>query len=146
MYGQKLYNKMKKGFDFEPVIKLALREKWFKTKEEAEDKLDAFLQWFSLIPTSRPNGLAYAMLISPVDSVFHAFLLNTKLYREFCGKYAGKYVDHSPENDSRNPKFGPSVKYTINLLEKNFGDNLHPSLAEWKNQLKNGSWELSCTP
>ncbi len=31
-----------------------------------------------------------------IDTMWHAFILNTRAYRDFCTKYFGVYMDHEP--------------------------------------------------
>lgn len=38
--------------------------------------------------TFAPSGI--------VDGMWHCFILHTRLYREFCEKVAGGYIDHNP--------------------------------------------------
>lgn len=36
-----------------------------------------------------------------VDSGWHAFVLHTREYREFCTRVAGRFIDHVPSDDMR---------------------------------------------
>lgn len=127
-------------FNFDPVIRTAVEECNVPTKEDAENLLDAFLQWVAAMP-GKEEGQLYVMLKSDVDRIFHAFVLNTSLYRDFCDTYFAHFIDHTPldERGSR-----PSVSYTVSLLQKTYGESLHPSLAEWAGLLDEDAWEVSC--
>lgn len=57
----------------------------------------------SLVPTPR------------IDLGWHVFLLFTKDYREFCGKFFGRFVDHHPRRLTDKPDNGQAV-------EKSYGD------------------------
>ena len=35
-----------------------------------------------------------------IDLGWHTFLLFTKDYREFCGQYFGRFIDHAPLDDN----------------------------------------------
>jgi hypothetical protein len=89
--------------------------------------LDAFLQWFSLVPQPK-EGESLQMLKS-VDRIWHAFILNTKLYRAFYQKYIGFYVDHDPldSEDESLPK-AEYARFTLSLLEDEFGSEINPYL------------------
>lgn len=127
MKGLELYKQMREDFDFTTVIETAVRELDVPTYEKAEELMDAFLQWFSLIPMLGEND-ALQMLRS-VDKLWHAFILNTKLYREFCHEYVGSYIDHDP-TEVTNTEL-PKEKYaafTLKLLKEQFGNRVQPSL------------------
>ncbi len=142
--GRELYVEMKHSFDFTPVIETALREKKSLTKQEALERMDAFLQWFSLIPqASKEKPL---QMLGSVDPLWHAFVLNTKLYRDFCQKFAGEFIDHDPLDPFKSdlPK-KEYATFTLALLEKEFGTDLKPVLRDlsqnvtWKNWRANGA-------
>lgn len=127
MQGKALYLRMREEFDFSPVLDTAVREVGVPTREKAKEILDAFLQWFSLIPMV--NADKALQMLRGVDKIWHAFILNTRLYREFCRRYVGFYVDHDPMdvNDSSLPK-EQYAAFTLKLLKEEFGDEVQPSL------------------
>lgn len=143
--GKDLVARMRQEFDYAPVIRTAIREGGVADAQQAEALLEAFRQWFSLLPILEP-GSGYVMFKSDVDSVFHAFVLNTKLYREFCYKFLGEFIDHSPiaEDVAETMPLEEYATYTVNFLEKHFGEDLAPALRKWRVQLEEGTWEVSC--
>ncbi len=143
MYGQALCDEMKRTFDFTPIVETAVRDCGVQDELRARYLLDAFLQWFSLLPAVKP-GQVYVMMKTEVDAIFHAFVLNTKVYREFCDRFIGHFIDHHPLDDSTRSRVEDGVRYTVNLLEEHFGGDLHPALREWKTQLDCSAWMVSC--
>lgn len=125
---RQIYFEMKRSFDFTPVIETALREYPELDRVKAESLLDAFLQWFSLVP-SMPEGGTLQMLHS-VDRMWHALILNTKIYRELCDRFIGRFVDHDPTDvmDDELPK-AEYAEYTFRLLKESFGDDLNHALT-----------------
>jgi hypothetical protein len=52
-----------------------------------------------------------------VDTAVHAFILDTRNYREFCHRYFnGKFLEHIPEIER---KFDGSVQRTAQVIENN---------------------------
>ena len=68
---------------------------WSEKKvAEVEGKTKAF---FKCILVSNKD-----LRLSPdeeIDQFWHLFILRTKLYREFCEKAFGQFIDHQPEDD-----------------------------------------------
>ena len=138
--GSVMFERMKVEYNFDAVLRTAVEECGIDSESEAAYLLDAFLQWFSVIP-ARGKDAVYVMLKSDVDRIFHAFVLNTKSYREFCESYLGHFLDHTPvEGDVA----GNWVTYTVDLLKRHYGDELHPALQGWEDMVEAGSWRVSC--
>ncbi|MCE9644022.1 hypothetical protein K8Q93_02150 [Candidatus Parcubacteria bacterium] len=114
-----------------------------KSREEAENLVDAFLQWMSLVPAVRPPKV-YVMLKTPVDDVFHAFLEHEGPYRDFCSRYLGFEVKHHPIKDPGGIDLPQSARFSVGLLERHFGAELHPILKDWRNQLDGECYAVSC--
>jgi len=142
--GNGIYQNAKHEFDYEPVIRTAMRDFGFPTQEAAENAMDAFLQWFSLLPLVEA-GKGYVMLNSTVDEIFHSFLLNTAFYRSFCQRTLGGFVDHNPL-DQPKPEMPihDYAVYTVRLLQEQFGSSLNPLLQDWVTQVTQGSYRISC--
>ncbi|MCL3838018.1 hypothetical protein [Aeromicrobium duanguangcaii] len=121
------------------VIRTAV-EDFAVPPEDADAIYDAFLQWMASLP-ARPAGQRYVMLKSDVDRIFHAFILNTQSYREFCHRYLGRFVDHHPiTGDGARI----DVENTVAVLESSFGANLSPFLRMWSRDLDAEAWTVSC--
>jgi len=58
--------------------------------KELERELKRFLTLCSLNP-QKDYGMA-----GPVDELWHAFIVDTKRYRDFCAQVAGRFVHHVP--------------------------------------------------
>jgi len=46
-----------------------------------------------------------------IDNAWHTFILYTKLYREHCYEQLGKFIDHTPIDESLEPRLGYMCKY-----------------------------------
>lgn len=120
--------------DFGPIVKNVSVEHNVSEKQ-AEYLLDAFLQWFALIPSLK-KGKALQMLAS-VDRIWHSMILHTKFYRTFCKKYIGYYVDHNPldvKGNSLELK-NEYAETTLLMLDESFGERAHPELKNLKQNL-----------
>ena len=61
-------------------------------------------------------------MISPiVDEVWHAFILHTKDYADFCNDMSGEYLHHAP-NTPMSPSEPTAVPNFVNGYNKLFGD------------------------
>ena len=66
-----------------------------------------------------------------VDKVWHTYILNTKLYRDYCLKNFGKFIDHDPED--ANNQILREIRFK-NTLSKYFTEyGYRPSLNYWNN-------------
>lgn len=130
MKGFNLYQLMKAENDFAPVIKTAVKECGVKDDETANLLLDGFLQLFSLIPKLGENDKLH--MIKSVDPIWHAFVLNTSFYREFCDKYIGFFVDHDPMDGNTEKSKRKVADYTLNLVKKEFGAQVSTQLLSPK--------------
>jgi hypothetical protein len=126
--GKALYDQMRREVDYSAVIRTAVEDCGVPTAARADSALDAFLEWFSLIPTLS-HDTAYVMLKGDIDRVFHAMIMHTALYRTFCERYIGNFVDHVPRTDAPPREW---VKETLVLLRDHFGDELSPLFDEWR--------------
>ena len=84
------------------------------------------------------------MLKVPVDEVFHACVLNTAFYRDFTSKILGEFLDHTPIDAETVEGLDEGVRYTVELLEATYGEDLHPALADWRRLLDAGTYVISC--
>lgn len=107
---------------------------------DADMLFDGFLQWIAALTTRGPDE-KYVMLKSDIDRIFHAFILNTRLYREFCDEHLGRFVDHHPVTGDG---VRPDVETTVRLLRAAYGDDLNPFLALWERDLAEDAWVVSC--
>ncbi len=131
--GKPLYAAMKTDFDLAPVIDTAVAHDGI-TRADAAERLDALLQWLSVLPFARP-GEPIQMLES-VDRLWHAFMLHTRLYRRFCDRFFGRYIDHDPlDRDDDGMSKKAYARFTLTLLRQQFGDSVHPLLADLTKQV-----------
>ena len=60
---------------------------------------------FLALPVLYPGGQKYPFVPSlRLDALWHAFLLDTPRYREFCERVYGQYLDHVPGKSRRETK------------------------------------------
>lgn len=65
-----------------------------------------------------------------IDDLFHVFILNTRLYHEFCERVFGQYLHHSPADDDIKSE-NEGVAYIRLLIDyfRHFGE--HPPHDIW---------------
>jgi hypothetical protein len=141
--GPELYDQMQRDFDYGPVIWTMMRYDERQTKESSNSLLNSFLQWIALVPAIE-TGKTYVMLKTPVEEAFHSFVLNTRHYGAFCERFLGYFFHHDPVTEERAPQMQGGVRYTVELLEKHYGDSLLQPLREWRRQLDDGSAQIAC--
>lgn len=59
----------------------------------------------------------------PLDSLWHAFILNTPRYREFCDRVYGRYLDHVPGKTRRQTEqrvFSGPMQFTVEKVNEAF--------------------------
>jgi hypothetical protein len=82
------------------------------------------LKRFLALPVIYPEDSAQAFVPSlPLDSLWHAFILNTPRYREFCDRVYGKYLDHVPGKSRRQTEtrvFAGPMQFTVEKINAAF--------------------------
>jgi hypothetical protein len=143
--GQDLYKEMKSTFDYSQITWTINRYNKSISDEQAEELLSAFLQWISVVPAIEiGESNTFVMLETPIEEAFHSFVLNTKLYQKFCDQFLGFFFHHNPLKEETGAEIDAGVKYTVELLELQYGENLHPLLKEWRIMLNNGTYKVAC--
>jgi hypothetical protein len=59
---------------------------------------------FLALPLLYPKEASQFVPSLPLDALWHAFILNTQLYRHFCDKVYGEYLDHIPGKSRKETK------------------------------------------
>ncbi len=131
--GKTLYASMPHAFDYAPVLDTAVRESGI-TREEAASLFDGLLQWFSVIPFARKGQPV--QMVGSIDQLWHAFVLHTKLYRTFCDRFFGRYIDHDSLDrlDAETSK-KQYARSTLATLRQEFGDDVHPAFVDLAQQV-----------
>ncbi len=131
--GKTLYHSMQHAFDYAPVLDTAVRESGI-SREEAASLFDGLLQWLSVIPSAR-NGQPVQM-VGSIDQLWHAFVLNTKLYRTFCDRFFGRHIDHDPlDRFDQELSKKQYARFTLATLRQEFGDDVHPAFVDLAQQV-----------
>lgn len=143
-FGSSLYGQMLEEFDFSAVLRTMNRMDSSLSSVDAEQLLKAYLQWVSVVPAAGP-GNRIAMLDSPVETACHAFVLNTKLYQEFCDRYLGFFLHHEPFDGETAADTDSLAKLTLSLLDSHFGDRLSPVFGQWRSQVDGATYRLACS-
>jgi len=134
---------MKRDFDYSLIIWTMRRYNKAMTEEVAQQLLDAFLQWISLTPLNTKEHFV-TMFQTPVEEAFHCFVLNTRLYRAFCDKFLPFFFHHDPIVSESSENVHAWAEYTVQLLEREFGDELNPELKLWREQFDAGTYHIAC--
>ncbi len=131
--GKTLYAAMKHGIDYSPVLDTAMRESGL-TRDEAASLLDGLLQWLSVIHFARKGQPV--QMVGSIDQLWHAFVLNTKLYRAFCDRFFGRYIDHDPldrlDEETSKKQY---ARFTLATLRREFGNEVHPAFVDLTQQV-----------
>lgn len=130
------------SFDVRPVVAFLVRDGY--TEAQAIEMVTALRQWLAGHAV-REHQTPYVMFHGPVDQAFHAFVLHTQLYADFCEKHVGWFIHHTPldEEQAVEELVLSGVNYTVNFLEDEFGTSLHPLLKEWGVEARAGRIEVS---
>ena len=141
--GKALYHNMRANFDFS-LIRWTIRRYNPKiTEDQADAMIDAFLQWFALAPLNTPTRYV-VMFNTPVEEAFHNFVLNTRLYGKFCEQFLGYFFHHDPLTQENGPEVEPLARYTVDLLQDTYGEELSPLLRDWIQQFHDGTYHVAC--
>jgi len=130
---------MKEEVNIQPILQTMVQEGWAQSEEEACSAVSAFFQWVAALPDSAKDA-EYLMFHGVVDRAFHACVLNTRYHDLFCRNYVGRFVNHNPL-DATNAKTlieQGGAQHTVDLLEANYGEQLHPLLQVWRESLDAG--------
>lgn len=141
--GKTLYNEMINDFDYSTINWTIRRYNDSISEEDANQMIDAFLQWISLTPINN-RELYMVMFKTPVEETFHNFVLNTRIYQVFCDKFLGYFFHHDPMIQETGPEVERVAKYTVEMLEKTFESELNPLLKDWRRQLDDGTYHIAC--
>jgi hypothetical protein len=91
--GKPLFDAMRQAFEYGPVLETAISH-YGLDQAEAAIRFDGLLQWMAVIPLAQRDRPI--QMVESIDKLWHAFVLNTKLYRAFCDRFFGRYIDHDP--------------------------------------------------
>lgn len=107
---------------------------------EINEAFDAWLQWMAGHVVNPHQENTYVMLLGPIDEAFHASILCTRKYMEFCKTKVGFFIHHTPVSEEEAVELtnDGAILYTINFLRKQFGQNLAPMLVRWEDDYSKG--------
>ena len=126
--GRTLYTAMRTAFDYTPVLDTAVQH-YALDRTSAASHFDGLLQWLSAIPFARPGQPIQQ--VEAIDRLWHAFVLNTKLYRRFCDRFFGRFIDHDPlDRNFAELSKKQYARFTLATLEQEFGAELHPAFRD----------------
>jgi|SoiMethySBSTD1v2_1073268.scaffolds.fasta_scaffold266525_4 hypothetical protein len=126
--GKPLFDAMRQAFEYGPVLETAISH-YGLDQAEAAIRFDGLLQWMAVIPLAQRDRPI--QMVESIDKLWHAFVLNTKLYRAFCDRFFGRYIDHDPldRNDAEMSKKA-YARFTLKLLRESFGAEVHPAFVD----------------
>lgn len=143
VYGAALYDQMRRDFDYSQIVWTMRRYHEEMSEERANQLLDAFLQWISLAPLNTKTQWI-TMFKTDVEEAFHCFVLNTRLYRQFCEKFLGFFFHHDPLVEESGLEIEAAARFTLDQLEESFGDRLNPEFKLWREQFNAGTYHVAC--
>ncbi len=90
------------AFEFPAYLHLELREaRPGLTREQEVLVFDGLRQYFHACRLA--GGRFVSMPSKAVDDAWHAFILSTRHYRDFCKRAFGRYLHHTPAEAMRTP-------------------------------------------
>jgi len=108
------------------------------TTEEANEIFQELLKWLWLCAKAKYERNQNKIEVPPVlnvqagiiiiDEIWHIFLLHTRDYEEFCHKYLGTFVHHSPAGIERFPPSRLETKNQLSYIYDNLGKE---TLSKW---------------
>ncbi|MSR46680.1 MAG: hypothetical protein EXS13_06405 [Planctomycetes bacterium] len=126
--GRSLHAAMLTAFDYTPVLDTAVQHDGLR-RDEAADRFNGLLQWLSAIPFARPGQPI--QMVEDIDRLWHAFVLNTKLYRAFGDRFFGRYIDHDPlDRNCAELSKKQYARFTLATLTEELGADLHPAFRD----------------
>jgi hypothetical protein len=78
------------------LIEKLVKDRIVETPEEAEDLFTEVKRYIFIAALDHTEG--WNMYSRRVDECWHQFILFTRQYFEFCKRYFGRYISHSPSN------------------------------------------------
>ncbi|SNT58193.1 hypothetical protein SAMN05443665_10491 [Actinomadura meyerae] len=110
---------------FGRLVARIVHEKHVST-EEAERVLHQALGFLMACALNPGAGLAPS---KSVDVGWHAFVLHTREYADFCQRIAGRFIHHAPDDPSDAGSGGASIRATVAAMEQ-AGLHVDPDLWE----------------
>lgn len=90
------------GYRFHVAIRDKLRERRPELSDaDRERVLEALRQYFRMCRRARRRVVAMPSQV--VDDAWHAFILYTRAYKEFCRRALGRFLHHTPAQAMRSP-------------------------------------------
>jgi hypothetical protein len=122
-----LYDEMKGYVPYEQLIFSMRRADPALSDDKASARIDALVQWLASLRMNRAREGRPFQMIETVDFAWHAFILHTRAYAEFCERFFEGYLHHDPplEYESDRTEY---ATYTLAALRGDFGDRIHPEL------------------
>lgn len=121
-----LYDTMQQDVPTNLLVTTIKREHPHLSEETIRCRIDALLQWMATLPLARKDGKTFQM-IETVDVAWHAFILHTRQYADFCAKFFGNFIHHDPPENYDEDRTA-DAQYTLARISNEFGNQLNPEL------------------
>jgi hypothetical protein len=138
------------GFESHAVLG-TFKKNFHVTQEEASDIFGETKKWLYLCrlayqnPSSdpAPTRMVITKELSIIDEMWHAFILNTREYHDFCTHFLGAFIHHVPilmdststnndrpseANSDRAPQRLKEMRAQLLFTQKHLG---HSTLTKW---------------
>lgn len=140
---RELYGQIMNQTDFTQMKSALIVHGKATNQEEADELVKAWVQWLCVGATT--NTKSYLMFHGPVDDAFHAAILCTRWYADFCKTHIGCFVHHDPvpPESVNDTEITAAIRGTLMLLSNKWGDDLHPQLSAWVQAEHTGSLQPS---
>ncbi len=103
------------ALDFEApyVVERLVNDRVADTEAEANELFDECKKY--LVLSVSQTDVIVGMCSTRVDEAWHAFLLYTDQYRDFCRRYFGRHIGHTPKNAPQSTTGEPSARAKLNF-------------------------------
>lgn len=117
------------SFEAPYLIEKLVKDRVVASEAEGEALFTEVKRYFLLSRSDRSR--IWEMYSLRIDEVWHQFVLFTLQYIDFCNRYYGAYLSHSPSNAPESPKMNPGLTTPVatfdqfrDYYEQLFGEEL----------------------
>ncbi|MFF5211973.1 glycine-rich domain-containing protein [Streptosporangium sp. NPDC000396] len=100
------------------VVEKLLKEHIVESAEEGQALFGEVKRYLVLVGLSEGEG--WKMYSLRVDDAWHQFILFTRQYIEFCNRFFGRYIPHSPSNAPEPPSQAPIAETSFKLFQDRY--------------------------
>lgn len=121
------------AFEAPYVVERLVKDRVVGSVAEGEELFNEAKRYLVLSEVHRDLGVG--MYSVRVDEAWHAFILYTDQYSQFCRKYFGKYIGHAPTNAPDDDDLEPAKDLSFEEFREKYEDLFGEPLPDvWYNR------------